>query len=197
MANISKGGIRFYFAAAGLALAIPLSVMAGSGAPRGDGAPGECGHQQADRRGGEHGAGEMGRPGMGGGEMGPHYLRGLNLSDAQRDKVFEIMHRQAPLMRDKAKAQHKAAEDLRLLTASPDYSEAKVRVLADAVGKAVFEMTLAQTKLDRQIFELLTAEQRQRLAEMKPGGEAMRGSAEAVRGVSGEGRNPPPRWYFL
>lgn len=172
MTNISPSSIKRFLAAAGLALAIPLTATANPGGHR---QPGDCSGMEARAALGKRG-----------GEMGPHYLRGLNLSEAQRDKVFEIMHGQAPLMRDKAKAQQKVEDDLRQLTAAPDYSEAKARALGDALGKSVAEMALARAKVDRQIFEILTPEQRQQLAERKPGEDA------PPRGRGGEGRTPPP-----
>ena len=118
------------------------------------------------------GRGSMGkRGGERGDEMRPHYLRGLNLTEAQRENFFEVMHAQAPLMREKVKAQLAAEDDLRQLAATPDYSEAKV--LADGLGKSVAEMALVRVKSDRQIFDILTPEQRKQLAEMKPGGDGM------------------------
>jgi Spy/CpxP family protein refolding chaperone len=112
-----------------------------------------------------------------GGDLLPPHLRGLELTEAQRDKVFEIMHAQAPLMRDKAKVLHKAEDDLRGLAAAADYSEAGARSLADAAAKAMAEMTLLRAKTDRQVFEVLTPEQRKQLAERKPGSESPRGMA--------------------
>lgn len=164
MTNISPRGITRYLAVAALALAIPLTVVANSAGPREAGGGGHCGAMD--------GRGPMGkRGGERGGEMLPHYLRGLNLTEAQRDKVFEVMHAQAPLTREKAKAHQAAEEALRKLAAGPDYNEAKARGLADTLGKSVAEMALVRAKADRQIFDILTPEQRQQLAEMKPGGD--------------------------
>ncbi|HSG23966.1 MAG TPA: Spy/CpxP family protein refolding chaperone [Azonexus sp.] len=181
MTNISSSSIRRYLAVAALALAIPLTVVANSAGPREAGGGGHCS--------GMDGRGPMGKRG---GEMGPHYLRGLNLTEAQRDKVFEVMHAQAPLMREKAKAHQAAEAELRKLAAGPDFSEAKARGLADNLGKSVGEMALARAKSDRQIFDILTPEQRQQLAEMKPGGDGKRSPNDAARGMSGNGRNSPP-----
>lgn len=172
MTNISPRHIKRFLAAAGLALAIPLTAAANPGGHR---QPGDCSGMEARAALGKRG-----------GEMGPHYLRGLNLSEAQRDKVFEIMHGQAPLMRDKAKAQQKVEDDLRKLAAAPDYSDAKARALGEALGKSVAERALARAKADRQILEILTPEQRLQLAERKPADDAL------PRGRGGEGRTPPP-----
>lgn len=178
MTNISPRNIKRFLAAASLVLAVPLALAANPGGPRGD-----CGAM--DGRG--HFSGEMGRAG----KMGPHYLRALNLTEAQRDKVFEIMHAQAPLMRDMAKVHQKAEEELRTLAAAPDYSEAKARALGDALGKSVADMAQARVKADRQIFDVLTPEQRKQLAEMKPGANGPRNRGDGPRGMGGEARTPP------
>ena len=184
MTNISPRGVVRYLAVAALALAIPLSVLANPANPA---APREAvgvGHCS-----GMDGRGPMGKQGS---EMGPHYLRGLNLTVAQRDKVFGVMHAQAPGMREKAKAHLAAEEALRQLTAAPDYSEVKAWALADTLGKSVAEMALARTKTDRQIFDLLTAEQRKQLAEMKPGADGRHRQNDGPRDSGGKARTPPP-----
>jgi protein CpxP len=173
MTKISPSNIKRFLAAAGLALAIPLAVAATQGGPSGGG---DCGAMEGRGHHGMHG-GDMGHPGR----MGPHYLRGLNLTEAQRDKVFEIQHAQAPVMRDMAKAHQKAEDELRKLAAGPDFSEAKAKSLSDAVGKSVGEMAMARVRTDRLIFEVLTPEQRQQAAEMKPAGRG-----NGPRGMSGE-----------
>ena len=185
MTNISPRGVVRYLAVAALALAIPLSVLANPAGPREAGGGGHCS--------GMEGRGPMGkRGGERGGEMRPHYLRALNLTEAQRDKVFEVMHAQAPVMREKAKAHFAAEEGLRQLAATPDYSEAKARVLADGLGKSVAEMALARAKSDRQIFDILTPEQRKQLAEMKPGADGMHKSNDGPRDGGSKARTPPP-----
>jgi Spy/CpxP family protein refolding chaperone len=160
-------------------LAIPLSAAAFAG----HGAHGGCG-MEAHGGPGHH---------MMGGNMMPPHLHGLNLTEAQQDKVFEIMHAQAPVMRDKAKALRKAESDLRALTAAPDYSEAKARSLADEAAKAMAEMTLARAKADRQVFDVLTPEQRKQLAEMKPTERGPRGRGDGPRGAGADAAKPMVR----
>ena len=176
MTTINHRNIKRFLIAASVALAIPLSAAAFPEQPGGH--PG-CGSFAG------HGG-----PGMGG-EMMPPPLRGLNLSEAQRDKIFEIMHSQAPAMREKAKAARKAESDLHALTAADDYSEAKARALADTAAKTMSEMRLARAKTERQVFEVLTPEQRKQLAEMKSAGGPGHGRGDRPRGMGGEGRMPP------
>lgn len=162
MKAISQGAIKRFLLAAGVALAV--SALAH------DGGPGTCG----------------GQPGQG----MPHHLMGLKLSESQRDKVFELMHAQAPSLREKAKILHRVEEDLRGLAASPEYSEAKARVLADVSARAMSDMSLARARMDRQILELLTPEQRKQLAEQKDGAGVRHG--ESMRGQSWEHLGKPP-----
>lgn len=158
----SISNIERFLIAASVALVIPLSAAAFNGHL---GSPRDCAGVEAP--------GGPGRPAKGG-EMMPPYMRGLNLTEAQRDKVFEIMHGQAPGMRDKAKALRQAEGDLHALAAAPDYSEAKARSLADAAAKAMADMALARTTAERRVVEVLTPEQRQKLAGMKPAGDGHR-----------------------
>jgi Spy/CpxP family protein refolding chaperone len=53
-------------------------------------------------------------------------MRELNLSDAQHDKIFKIMHDRAPALRDKAKEVSKANYELHALMFSDKYDEARV-----------------------------------------------------------------------
>lgn len=174
--------IKRFLIAASVALAIPLSAAAFAGHS------GHGGHGGCDME--AHGG--VGHHMMGGNMMPPH-LRALNLTEAQQDKVFEIMHGQAPVMRDKAKALRKAETDLRALTLAPDYSEAKARALADEVAKAMSEMTLARAKADRQVFEVLTPEQRKQMAEMKPMERRHHGRGDGPRGAAADAAKPAGR----
>lgn len=152
---ISPNSIRRFLLAAGLALAVPMVVVAGP----------KLLHDAGSERGGPE------RPGMPGGEPPPPYLPALNLDEAQRDKVFAILHEQAPAMRERLKSLNRAEAELRRLAAGPDYDEAKGRAQADQVGRAMSEVALLRARTDRKIFEVLTPEQRKRLLEFKPDGE--------------------------
>lgn len=101
-------------------------------------------------------------PGMHEKEATPPFLRGIELSEAQQDKIFSIMHQQAPLLREQAKAAHKAHEALRTLAASGQYDEAKARTLADSGARAMAEIALLHARAEQQIRALLTPEQRKR-----------------------------------
>jgi len=147
--NFPKLSLKRFLVAATVSLALPLAALAVS------------------QRAGACGVG----PGIDGGRV-PRYLHSLNLSEAQRDRVFEIMHGQAPAMREKVKAARNAEDSLRQLVLSTEYTEPKARALSDVAASAVADLSLARAKAERQIYELLTAEQRSQLAKLKAGGEA-------------------------
>ncbi|GEM_PF-458465 len=175
MKTISHPYLKRFLVASAIALALPFSASAFAGQP---GAM--CGAWGAQ-------AG-FGHPGMGmGGDGLPRYLHRLNLSEAQRDRIFDIMHAQAPTLRNNAKALYQARSELRALSSTPDFSEAKAKALADAFAAASGEMALTRAKTERLVFEALTPEQRQQLAELKA--EAPR--QVGYRGKPGAGWNAP------
>ena len=92
-------------------------------------------------------------------------LRRLDLSDAQRDQVRELMRSQSETMRTRAEAHRKTHDELRQLPMSEDYSEAKLKALAEASGKAAAEMAELRARTARQLHQILTPEQRQQLAK--------------------------------
>lgn len=160
--NFPKLSLKRFLIAAAISLVLPLAAL-GVG-QRGD----RCGVWPASE------SGKM-----------PPYLRQLDLSEAQRDRVFEIMHGQAPAMREKAKAARSAEESLRKLVVSTEYTEPKARELSDGVAKATADLALARAMAERQVYEALTVEQRSQLAKLKAAGR------EPMDGRGGE-RRPPP-----
>ena len=168
--KLSAQHVKRFLVAASVALAVPLTASAFG--PHG----GHAGH--ADGHGACAGAASFG-------DALPHHLRALKLSEAQRDRIFDIMHAQAPALRDKAKALRQAEGELRALAASPDYNDAQAKVLADRAAAAMSEMTLARIQAERQVNEVLTPEQRQQLADIKPRGPRAPRGGQAPSGPAG------------
>jgi Spy/CpxP family protein refolding chaperone len=105
---------------------------------------------------------------MGGHGGAPMSVHGVQLDEAQQDKVFAIMHAQEPLLREQAKAERKAHEALRAMAASGQFDEARAAALAQAAAKAMAAIDLQRARSDAQIFALLTPEQRRQAAEARP-----------------------------
>lgn len=115
----------------------------------------------------------QGHPHHGMGKPGGHYdghhganvLRGVKLTEAQENKAFNIRHAAAPAFHERMLALRKAHEELRAMSVSANYDEAAARKLADRIGATTAELTLLRLKTDRQIYDLLTPEQRKQVED--------------------------------
>lgn len=110
--------------------------------------------QQGPPPGFSHGPGGPGAPGL------PPFLRGIELSETQQDKVFAATYAQAPELREQEKIAFKAGEQLRALAASSAYDDAKAGVLANTAAQAMAKISLLQARLEQQLLAVLTPEQR-------------------------------------
>ena len=100
-------------------------------------------------------------PGAGPGPQGlPPFLRGIDLSEAQQDKVFAATYAQAPLLREQQKIAFKAHAQLRAMAASSAYDDAQAGALASTAAQAMATISLQQARLEQQLLAVLTPEQR-------------------------------------
>jgi Spy/CpxP family protein refolding chaperone len=175
-------GLRGLLVAAGIALAVapaaqaqPLadeyagvfwSPMFARGLGPGPGSPTPPGALRPGR-GGDAPWSQHGFDGPEGQLPAPPILRGLSLTETQRDQVFAILHAQAPLLREKAKAARRAQDELRAMTISTQYDKAKAKLLADAGARAFGELALLRADGEHQIYMALTDDQREQLEAMR------------------------------
>jgi protein CpxP len=173
--------IRRIALASAIAVATPLAVMAQQST--GDRAPGarEGGHfhkahfhrGHRGHHGHFHGASVQGGP----------ILRGLDLTEEQRDKLFELRHAQAPKMRELGKTAREARRELRAMSMSDRFDEARAKELADKASQASAGMALLRAQLGNETYKILTPEQREKLAKRaemhKRGPKGPRGGEEA------------------
>jgi periplasmic protein CpxP/Spy len=99
----------------------------------------------------------------------PH-LRGIDLSEAQQDRLFALMHAQAPQLREQHKQERKAREALRTMMETGQFDEAKAAAQAKALGAAVAARELQRVRSASQVRALLTLEQREQLKQQRPTG---------------------------
>ena len=159
--------IAAFTVAGGLALAVPFLVSA-QGAPSDAGpqasqsrmTPKQHAHWRQDGERHHHGERSHGVRGH-----GDRFLRGLDLSDEQRDRIFEIRHAAAPKMREQAKVLRESRGEFATLALSADYDEAKVRALADRNAQAMSEMAQLRARSLNEIYTVLTPEQQAKLKE--------------------------------
>jgi Spy/CpxP family protein refolding chaperone len=95
----------------------------------------------------------------------PLFLHGVDLTEAQRDKLFELRHTQEPILREKTKAAAKAQLELRYQAHMESFDGARARSLADAHGKALADIAMMHAQFASQALAMLTPEQRKQLDE--------------------------------
>lgn len=123
----------------------------------------------------------------------PPFLLGLDLTEAQQDKIFDIVHAAAPALRNQSKALRKARASLRELAHSAQFDASRAKALAEAVGGAQSQLELLQVRLDHDLFSVLTSEQQGKVLQRE------RDLAQRTRPTWGEpgepcgpGRGPGP-----
>lgn len=179
---MKKARIAAIAAAAGVALAVPFLVSA-QGAPAGDGMrEGGAFHRIHARHGGP------GEQGLRGGA----FLRGLDLTEAQRDKVFAVMHANAPAMREQGKILRATRGELAKLALSNDYDEAKVKALTDRSAQAMSTIAQLRARGMNEIFRTLTPEQQAKVIERQARWEQRGPGGGRHFGPRGEGRRGGP-----
>jgi Spy/CpxP family protein refolding chaperone len=113
--------------------------------------------------------GRMGGP-MGGAFAFREVMR--DLTDAQREQVRAIQERHADRIRPLAERAHASHEALNNAVMSGN--QGNLQTLSIEVGNAETELTLAQAQVQSEIFNILTAEQKQKIAERRKEMEAHR-----------------------
>ena len=96
------------------------------------------------------------------------HLRHLDLSEAQQDKLFAIMHAAAPQQRAQMKAERKAHEALRALGGSPRFDEARANAAARDLGQAIAAGAVLRARIESQVLALLTPAQREQMPSRRP-----------------------------
>lgn len=114
-------------------------------------------------RGGRGFRGPGGPGGRMGGPMGGAFGVMRDLTDAQREQVKTIHERHAERVRPLAERVRVAREAIHNAVMSGN--ESNLQALSIEVGNAETELTFAQAQVQSEIFNVLTAEQKQKIAE--------------------------------
>ncbi len=142
-------------AAAAPAFAEPTRPIPGQHAPDAGPGPGE-----------RHGPG--GPPSRHSGIPGLPFLGGVELSEAQQDRLFAILHAEAPQLREQDKIEDKAHAALRAMADAGEFDEARAAKHAAALGQAVAARAVLRLRTASQVMSLLTPEQRARIGRDDP-----------------------------
>ena len=108
--------------------------------------------------------------GMEGHRMG-FFGKQLNLTDEQKAQMKTIMQKEHPTMKPLMQQQHQIEQQLRAYVEGP-YDEAKVRALATQKAQVQVELTIAQTRIHNELYQLLTADQQAKVKQLEANHEA-------------------------
>ena len=128
----------------------------------------------------EHGGPPFGQLHERDGEPGPFgtppFLRRLSLSDAQNERIFTILHGQAPRRRALEVAERKADDALRAVAGAVDFDGAAASAAAQALGQAIADQELLRLQTRAMLKGVLTPQQRAQLDA--PRGKGRKGGDE-------------------
>ena len=96
-----------------------------------------------------------------------HLMRRLDLTEEQRDQIFEIKYAQRPVMREKMKELRKGRQALQEAAMAETYDSEAVRELANRQAQIQAELIVMRNATFNNVYALLTPEQRKEIAEMK------------------------------
>lgn len=112
-------------------------------------------------------AGPLPMPGLPGAEPMPPFLRGLALSEAQQDAIFDLFNGQARGLRERMKVIDKTEKELRAIALSANFDEDRAHALVEAAGIAMAQIKYMQVRTEHQLYSMLTPEQRQQVDATK------------------------------
>lgn len=116
-------------------------------------------------------------PPMHGHEFGMHehmmgfFAHQLNLTDDQKAQMKAVMQKEHPAMKALFQQQHQVDLQLRQYVEG-NFDEAKVQALAGQKAQVQAQMTVAETRIHNQMYQLLTPEQQSQLKDMEAKHEA-------------------------
>jgi periplasmic protein CpxP/Spy len=94
----------------------------------------------------------------------PPYLRDLDLTEDQKDKIFAITYAQLPKLRDMEIQKHKTITALKKLAGSSQFNDTKGEALATKLASLDKELILLHIGTDVKIRAVLTVEQKQKIS---------------------------------
>ncbi len=105
-----------------------------------------------------------------GGHMG-FFARELNLTDDQKAQMKDIMEKEHPTMKPLFQKERKIDRQLRAYVEGT-YDPVKVRALANQKAKLEVELTVQQTRIHNEMYQLLTSDQQAKVKELEANREA-------------------------
>lgn len=104
------------------------------------------------------------------GEMG-FFSKKLNLTDEQKTQMKSIMQKEHPTMKPLFEQQRQIDTQLRQYVEG-NFDAAKVQALATQKAQIQAQLTVAQTRIHSEMYQVLTADQQAQLKQMEANHEA-------------------------
>ena len=95
------------------------------------------------------------------------FAKALNLTDEQKTQMKAIMQKEHPAMKPLHQQERQIDLQLRQYVEGT-YEEAKVRALATQKSQIETELTVAETRIHNQMYQLLTPDQQAKSSRWKP-----------------------------
>jgi protein CpxP len=104
--------------------------------------------------------------GMFGGPMMGILSHRLDLTDAQRAQAKEIWAKEKPTIQPRMLQMAQGHSQLRQMVMSGSFDEGKARELAAQQTQALTELTVQRARIDSELFQILTPEQKTKLGSL-------------------------------
>ena len=104
-----------------------------------------------------------GGDGFMGGRMFGFFADYLDLTDAQQAQAKEIMAKEKPSLQPLLRQRMQAEKQLRELAMAGNFDESKVRDIANQQAQVMTEITVQKARIESELFQLLTPEQKTKL----------------------------------
>ena len=101
-----------------------------------------------------------------------HMLKQLDLTADQRSQVKAIWEKEKPAMQPLMQQMQQNHNAMKALEASGPFDEAKTRALATQNSQTMIELQVAHARIKSEIMQILTADQKAKLAQMEANHEA-------------------------
>jgi Spy/CpxP family protein refolding chaperone len=108
--------------------------------------------------------------GMGAPMMG-FFARQLNLTDDQKTQMKAIMEKEHPTMKPLMQQERQIDQQLRQYVEGP-YDATKVQALAAQKAQIQIQITVNETRIHNELYQLLTTDQQSQLRQMEANREA-------------------------
>lgn len=100
-----------------------------------------------------------------GGHMLGFFADYLDLTDAQQDQIKQILAKEKPAIQPLLEQMSQSRHELRQLSQSGSFDEAKVRALATQQSAAMTELIVQKARIHSELFQVLTPEQKAKMVK--------------------------------